>query len=108
MLENTEIAYITAENLGFELPYIDQFLFNEAKAFADEIGASMNIDKTDEKNPILVIAKDDLQVELPISKNEMIWKDETYNIKGLTVLAPKTNRVYITQYAMDLMEDFLK
>jgi alkaline phosphatase len=108
MLENTEIAYITAENLGFELPYIDQFLFNEAKTFADEIGASMNIDKTDEKNPILVIAKDDLQVELPISKNEMIWKGKTYNIKGLTVLAPKTNRVYITQYAMDLMEDFLK
>lgn len=108
MLENTEIAYITAENLGFELPYIDQFLFNEAKTFADEIGASMNIDKTDEKNPILVIAKDDLQVELPISKNEMIWKGKTYNIKGLTVLAPKTNRVYITQYAMDLIEDFLK
>jgi alkaline phosphatase len=108
ILENTEIAYITAENLGFELPYIDQFLFNESKAFTDEIGATMTIDKTDEKNPILVIAKGDLQVELPISKDEMIWNDKTYNIKGLTVLAPKTDRVYITQYAMDLIEDLLK
>ncbi len=108
MLDNTEIAYITAENLGFELPYIDQFLFNESKAFTDEIGATMTIDKTDEKNPILVIAKGDLQVELPISKDEMIWNDKTYKTKGLTVLAPKTDRVYITQHAMDLIEDFLK
>jgi len=49
-----------------------------------------------------------LQVELPISKDKMIWNDKTYKTKGLTVLAPKTDRVYITQHAMDLIEDFLK
>jgi len=108
ILENTEIAFVTAENLGFELPYIDQFLYNEAKAFTDEIGATMNIDKTDEKNLILVIAKGDLQVKLPISKDELIWKGKTYKTKGLTVLAPKTNRVYITQHAMDLVGDFFE
>jgi len=105
IIDNTEVAYITAESLGFELSTIDQLLYNEAGSFADKIGASLTIDKTDEKNLSLILSKGEMLVKLPISKNVLIWKDKTYQIKGLTLLAPKTNKVYITQYAMDLIAD---
>ncbi|MCE5223102.1 alkaline phosphatase [bacterium] len=108
MIDNTEVAYITAESLGFELPYIDQLLFNEAESFAEKIGATLTIDKTDEKNLTLVLSKGEMLVKLPISKDLLIWNDKTYQLNGLTVLAPKTNRVYITQSAIDLVADIFE
>lgn len=108
IIDNTEVAYITAESLGFELPTIDQLLFNEAGSFAEKMGLTFTIDKTDEKNLVAVFTKGENSVKMPISKNVLIWKEKTYQLKGLTVLAPKTNRVYITQCAKDLVADIFE
>jgi alkaline phosphatase len=107
IIENTEIAFITAENLDFSLAEIDNKLYNEVDAFAKSIQAVASLDKTDEKNPVLVITKGENFVRMALSKDELIWKTSMYKTKGLTIYAPKTNKIYITQYSMDLISRFL-
>lgn len=103
LIENTDLAVAQATALGFELKAIDNKLFVEAaKAFGGS-GAQITLDKTDGMNPVLVVQKGLKKAELPISKNLVKVGGKTYETNGLTVLAAKTGKVYLSQQAIDIV-----
>ena len=100
LYDNTELAKITADALGFNLDYINKELFVEVgKEFTD-----YNLDKTDTTDLVLKINA----LELPISKNLLISDGEIHELNGLVVYAPKTDKVYIPREAVRLIKKLSK
>jgi alkaline phosphatase len=100
LYDNTELAKITADALGFNLDEINKELFVEVgKVFPD-----YNLDKSDTANPVLKING----IELPISKNLLISNGEIHELKGLVVYAPKTDKAYIPSEAVRLIKRLSK
>ena len=96
LYDNTELAKITAKALGLSLEYINKELFVEV----GETYPDFSLDKSDTTNPVLRISS----FELPINKNLLIADGKTYELKGIVVYAPATEKVYIPKDAVQLME----
>lgn len=97
LYDNTELAEITAEALGFSLASINEDLFVEA----GEVYPDYRLDKKDPENPVLKI-KD---FELPVNKNLLITDEKTFELDGIVVHAPVTEKVYIPRDAVRLIEE---
>jgi alkaline phosphatase len=98
--DNTELAEITANALGFSLDDINKELFVEV----DEVYPDYNIDRSDTANPVLRISS----FELPINKNLLVTNNKIYELNGIVVYAPVTQKVYIPKEAVHLMEKLKK
>lgn len=103
LIENTKLAYICGTAMGFDLDQVDKKLFIEASAAFKALGATVTIDKADPANPVLIIEKGTKQAKMPFSKNLVIVNGKAHKMTGITVYAPKTNKVYIPQQAVDLV-----
>jgi alkaline phosphatase len=103
-IENTDLALIQADALGFNLETVDRKLFVEAGKAFSAIGAKIAIDKSDPANPVLVVEKGAKRAELPISKDIVKINGKIYEMQGLTVLSAKTAKVYVPQQAVDLID----
>ena len=96
LYDNTDLAKITAEALGFDLDETNKELFAEA----GEVFSDYNLDKSDSANPVLKIDS----FELPINKNILIAGDEVRELNGIVVYAPMTEKVYIPMDAVQIMK----
>lgn len=102
IIDNTDIANICANAMGFNLADIDAKLFVDAeKAFA-AIGAKVTLDKADAANPVLVVTKGVVRAELPLSKNIIKVNGKEHQLSGIVVLAPKTGKVFLPQQAVEI------
>ncbi|SMC90023.1 alkaline phosphatase [Sporomusa malonica] len=108
LIENTQLAYICSTGMGFDLDQIDYKLFIEASAAFKPLGAIVTIDKTDPVNPVLVIENGTKQAKLPFSKNLVIVNGKTHEMTGITVYAPKTDKVYVPRQAVELVRNAWK
>jgi alkaline phosphatase len=108
LIENTELALVQANALGFDLKAMDQKLFVQADKVFAGLGATVSIDKTDSMNPVLVIQKGVKRAELPISKNLVKMSGKFYETNGLTILSIKTGKAYIPQQAVDMVANWLQ
>ncbi len=102
LIENTAIAKICAQGLGFKLEEIDKELFVPAKEAFAAIGASAEIDLSDENAPMLVVSKGLFRVVLPIDTNLIKIGKNVHQLPGLTVMIPQTKRVYIPRAAVEM------
>ncbi|EAX48541.1 Alkaline phosphatase [Thermosinus carboxydivorans Nor1] len=102
MIENTDIANICANALGFNLADVDAKLFVDAEKAFTAIGAKTFLDKSDANNPVLVVTKGAVKAELPLSKNLIKINGKVYQLNGIVVLAPKTGKVFLPQQAVEL------
>ena len=106
MIENTQIAHLSARSLGFDLADVDSKLFQQADRAFMNIGATVRIDTTDTANPLLVVEKGSAYAELPFSKDVMRigkrGKVNEYELEGITVFAPNTGKVYVPEQAVRL------
>ncbi len=102
LVENTDIAHISANALGFELKQTDSKLFVEAGQAFKAIGATVSIDDTDKENKVLIVQKGFKKAELPLSKNIIKINGKNFEMNGITVLVPKTGKVFIPQQAVEL------
>jgi len=93
-------AEITAAALGFNLDEINNELFVEV----GKVSPDYNLDKSDTANPVLKINS----YELPINKNLLIADDKTYELNGIVVYAPLTDKVYIPMEAVNLLKKLKK
>ncbi|MHC1746562.1 MAG: alkaline phosphatase [Negativicutes bacterium] len=105
MIENTDIARITAKGLGFDLDKVNDKLFVDASKAFGEIGAKISIDRSDPQNLVLIAEKGRIKAEMPFSKNILKIGEKTYELNGITVFAPKTGKVYIPQQAVNLFQE---
>jgi alkaline phosphatase len=106
MIENTEIARISACALGFDLDLMGRRLFVDAEKAFGALGADTRIDATDSTNRVLVVEKGAARAVLPFSKDLVRLEGShgraEYELEGLTVFAPGTGRVYVPEEAVRL------
>ena len=112
-IENKDIARMMADAMGFKLDVTDSRLLASANEVFDGTGASINIDKGDPENKVLVIEAAGKRAELPFSKNiiRVRTKDglKQHEMEGVTVFSPKTGKVYLPRQAVSIfMKEVIK
>ncbi len=100
LFDNTELAEIVADAFGINLNDLNEQLFVEVS----EIFPDYYLDEADSANPVLKINN----IELPVSKNLLIANGKTYELNGIVVYAPVTEKVYIPTEAVRLIENLRK
>lgn len=103
LYENSELAQVTAEALRVDLEKTNKQLFINAEEAFKAIGATTAIDKIDETNLKLVVKKNNVSAELPVSKNIILIDGKHKELKGVTIYEAKTQKVYVSQDAIDLV-----
>ncbi len=105
-VDNTEIAGYIAKELGFDLNKTSSCLFVEAGEIFSRDNGDRKLDEDEylldmanSSNPVLRIG----DAELPVSKNLLIKDGVTYELEGIVVYAPATNKVYIPSEVLSLI-----
>ncbi|MBP2634862.1 MAG: alkaline phosphatase [Firmicutes bacterium] len=104
IIENTDLARISAKALGFDLKEVDSKLFAEAAQAFSSIGASVRVDDADKENKVLIVSKGFKRAEIPISKNVIKINGKSYEMKGIAVWEPRNGKVYLPQQAVELVK----
>lgn len=107
LLENTDIAKIMANAMGFDLVTINNRLFVEAGEAFIGTGAEISFDRADAKNQKLIIKKPGKRAEIPLSTNSMkiAGKRKAFHtLEGIAVFAPNTGKAYIPRQAVKLFD----
>jgi alkaline phosphatase len=94
-IDNTDLARIAAEAMGVNLSDITSELYVDLATTS----VAYVIDNTDPEN--LVLKANDR--ELPISKDYMNYMGSEFQLPGLTVYAPATQKVYVSAEALGLL-----
>jgi alkaline phosphatase len=106
MVENTQIAHMCADWMGFKLDKVDGELFVEASSALTALGATVSIDGTDPANKVLVAQKGSVTARMPFSKDLLTVvsgsQQKTHELDGITVYADKSGKVYIPEEAVKL------
>jgi alkaline phosphatase len=72
------------------------------RLFVDLSSTSLdyNVNLSNRSNPVVEISD---KAVLPIGKDYLIVDNETVLVPGLTVYAPKTGKVYVSQRAVEIL-----
>lgn len=101
LVENSDIARYMEAALGVNLDETTKELFVPAEQAFTSRGASVSWDKSDEKNPVLVVTKGDDTLRLPVFKNTVTLNDKTVRLNGNVVY--NGEQVFVPQSAIDLL-----
>ena len=104
LIENTDIAKITAQSLGFILSDTSRQLFVDTAAALAALGAVSRLDLDDPNHPVLLIEKGLRRAQLPVDSNQLIIGAKTHSLPGIVVQIPKTGKVFAPQAAIDLLK----
>jgi len=101
-VENTDIAAYMEKSMGLDLRKTTDDLFVKARTAFEAKGATVEFDnKTDSKNPVLIVKKDDVVVKLQINKNIAYVNDEPITLDGVVIF--NGINIYVPQSAVDLI-----
>jgi len=103
--DNTDIAKICAQRMGFNLEDISAELFIDAQEAFTGFGAAVRIDKTDVKNPVLAAQKGAVTVRIPFHKNILYIDSIRYQMPGIAVFNPNNNKLYIPKASVELVKE---
>jgi len=105
LLDNTELAEVVADVLGLNMDHAQNRLFVNL----DDAFSEWELDKSDPQNPMAKLSGNKASAELPCNKDLLTittkhGKTKTYNLEGVVVYAPNTNRVYVPEQAVKIMK----
>lgn len=106
--DNTDIAKICAQRLGFNLEDVSAKLFIDSQKAFTSLGAHVHIDETDVKNPVLVAKKGSVTVHIPFHKNKLKINATEYRMPGIAVFVPKTGQIFIPKSSIELVKKAFK
>ena len=104
LIQNTDIAKITAQSLGFDLAETNRKLYVDAATAFTSIGATTRLDSSNPDYQVLYVEKGIHRAYLPIDANLLIIGKTAQSLPGLVVQIPKTGRVFVPQKAVDLLK----
>lgn len=111
LVENTDLANIMAETMGFKLDQLTSSLYIDAKPALEKKGFKVTIDQSDSNNPVLVAQKGNTTYEMPENKNTVLskttGKDGKTEAKQHTVpyvTVYNDNSFYISEEALKYMK----
>lgn len=96
VIENTDLASMVAAAMGVDLKYIAQQLFIDL----DTTTLEYQVNLSNSRDPVVEFDG----AILPIGKNYMVLDSESVMLPGLTVYAPMTGKVYISQTAIGMLQ----
>jgi alkaline phosphatase len=104
-LDNTELATVVADALGFDLDWVNEYLFVDM----DDRFPGWTMDMSDPENPVAKVSSLGINAELPCSKDFLHIvspgaQPMTYDLPGVVVYVPETGKVFIPEWAASLME----
>lgn len=105
LIQNTDIARITAQSLGFDLAQASRRLFVEAAPALEALGVSSWLDNSDPANVLLRLEKGIQRASLAIDTDLLTIGKTTYQLPGIVVHNPKTGGVFIPQKALELLKE---
>ena len=101
-VENTDIAAYMEKAMGLDLEKTTESLFVEAsKAFKAKGAAVEFDDKTDAKNPVLIVTKGNKTIKMPMNKNIAYVNDVPTTLDGVIVY--NGINVYVPKTAVELL-----
>lgn len=102
-VENTDIAVYMEKAMGLDLSAATDKLFLKARDAFEAKGATVAFDnKTDPKNPVLVVKKGSKEIKMPVNKNIAYVNGLPVTLDGVVVFNGITT--YVPQSAVDLMQ----
>ena len=104
LIQNTDIAKITAQSLGFDLAETNRKLYVDAATAFTSIGATTRLDSSNPDYQVLYVEKGIHRAFLPIDANLLIIGKTAQSLPGLVVQIPKTGKVFVPQKAVDLLK----
>ncbi len=95
-VDNTEISQYISEKLRLNLNEATSKLFGNIQELATELGATFNIDRSDVDNPIIVLQKDKVKLNILANTNivevEVEGKDKVKKeLSGVSVIGSEDN-----------------
>jgi alkaline phosphatase len=116
LVDNTELGKAVARAFGLNMKRIQKRLFVNL----EDVFSSLELDETDEKNPVAKLYGKGVTAELPISKNILTikkkGKTKTYELEGVvaaptllspdlgSITTPDSVRVYAPRQAVKIMK----
>lgn len=95
VIDNTEIATMVADALKVDLEKLTDDLFLDL----DSTQLDYQIDLSNDGDRIVRVG----DAIIPVGKDLMRWNGEEIRLPGLTIYAPKTNKVYLSREAVRLL-----
>ncbi|UCF71693.1 MAG: alkaline phosphatase [candidate division WOR-3 bacterium] len=106
VIDNTQIARLCAEGLGFELDEVTDRLFVDARHLFDGAAVTFDTSGVHKSMGQLVVERDRKRATFPFFKNIMIIEKDTVSLEGLTVYSLKADKVFLPAQARRLFEAF--
>lgn len=102
LIENTDIPRLIATLWNFNLDQLTgEHYINANSAFAAK-AAEIEIDQTDENNPVLIVRKNDVTIKIPENKNYIFINDTIKNLD--TVIVQNNNTFYVPQEVLNIIQ----
>ena len=110
LIENTEIAAMTAKALGFDLSMVESRLFVPAREVFNAPGIIFSLEGAGTGKAVLTVRKGEARADFPLGTNLMHIKSQgkTYEMEGISVLAPHTGKIYLPRESARLLERSIK
>jgi alkaline phosphatase len=102
LVENTDIAKLMANVMGFDLEELTNKLFLDAESAYRPIGAAVTIDKTNAANPVLVVTHMGSTAELPVNKNIIRINGKEYELDS--VIVESNGKFYVPEEAVKIFK----
>ncbi|MBE9916686.1 alkaline phosphatase [Paenibacillus donghaensis] len=100
VVQNIDVNKYIQEITGLQLAPLEKSLFLSAGKFTEK-GAEVALDKSDKKNPVVMVKKGGQLLKLPIDKNIAVMDGKTIKLNALTVMIQ--NKIWVSQDAVDLI-----
>jgi alkaline phosphatase len=106
IIDNTEIAHLCANAMGFRLNDVTQRLFADARSIFGD--ATITIDTADvtKSKGYLTVRKGNKQAVFPFFKNAMIIDQDTLQLEGITVYSLFAHKVFLPRQAARLFDEY--
>jgi alkaline phosphatase len=102
LLGGPDIARTCAKALGLDLNRLNNRLFQDAAGAL--AGGQVTIDRADPENPVVRIAYQDRQAELPVNKNILRIGGQEKSLEGVVIYAPNTGKAFLPLEAVNLIQ----
>ncbi|UCD20324.1 MAG: alkaline phosphatase [candidate division WOR-3 bacterium] len=106
VIDNTQIARLCAEKLGFELDEVTDRLFVDARYLFDDAAVTFDTSGVHNSTGQLIVERDGKRAIFPFFKNIMIIENDTVSLEGLTVYSLKADKVFLPEQARRLFDAF--
>ncbi|MBE0432980.1 alkaline phosphatase [candidate division WOR-3 bacterium] len=98
-VDNTEIANLCAQAMGFDLRDLTERLFTDAGVLFDNCTITIDTAGVEDSMGQLVVERDGKKAQFPLFKNIMVVQDDTVSLEGLTIYSLKAHKVFLPRQA---------